>query len=488
MHRFVFVFLLLIARPCLADVRLPRILSSHMVLQRESEVMFWGWADPGEKVAVACDWLDTIASTEADPDGRWQLVLRTGKAGGPHEITISSSQNNPDKDSTGNRIKLEDILFGEVWIGSGQSNMEMPLVGVSGAYTGIKDFEQEVAEADYPEIRLFQAGNFSSDQPLEDVEFGISMYGVPPAKCVWSPCTPQTIPTFASTAYFFARELHRKLKVPIGIIDSSWGGTQAEAWTPTAGLEMLGYQSVIDRALALPQKSDQKIPTRLYNGMIHPLRKFRIRGVVWYQGEGNAGAADKYNNLFSTMIQQWRSAFGYPFSFYFVQISPFNYGGVNSAFLRESQMDTLALNGTGMAVTMDIGNLTDIHPKNKQEVGRRLALWALAKDYAQDLVYSGPMFESHVVEGATIRLRFKYADGLKTLDQKAPSCFEIAGADNAFHPAVAKIDGNEIVVSSDQVSEPKSVRFAFSNDAQPNVVNQAGLPASSFRTNRSDAD
>jgi sialate O-acetylesterase len=446
-----------------------------MVLQRESEVTVWGWAEPGENVAVVCDWIDTVASVKTDADGKWQVALRTGKAGGPHTISISA----------GNRITLDDILFGEVWIGSGQSNMEMPLVKVSGAYTGIKDSEQEVSAANNPQIRLFQAGNFSSQEPLEDVESGITMYGIPPATCAWSACTPKTVPTFASTAYFFARELHRELEVPIGIIDSSWGGTPAEAWTPAVGLKKLDYQKELEQAASLPQKPDQKVPTRLYNGMIHPLRKFRIRGVVWYQGEGNAGRANKYRQLFSTMITEWRSAFGYEFPFYYVQISPFNYRGQNSAFLREAQFDTLSLKNTGMAVTMDIGNLTDIHPKNKQEVGRRLALWALAKDYGRDVVYSGPIYNEIHFEDGKARLSFHHATGgLATRDDKGPSHFEIAGSDNIFHPATATVDGDEVVVSADKVPNPEAVRYAFSNDAMPNLTNKTGLPASSFRTDR----
>ena len=479
MTRYAVIALLLITTPCFADVRLPKILGSHMVLQRESEVKIWGWAEPRENVAVECDWLDIVASVRTNENGQWQVALRTGKAGGPHTITVSA----------GNRITLDDILFGEVWIGSGQSNMEMPLIKVSGAYTGIKESEQEIATANHAQIRLFQAGNFSSKEPLDDVEPGITMYGIPPAKCAWSVCTSKTISTFSSTAYFFARKLHRELNVPVGIIDSSWGGTPAEAWTPAAGLKKLDYQKELDQTASLPQKPDQKVPTRLYNGMIHPLRKFRIRGVVWYQGEGNAGRANKYRELFSTMITEWRTAFGYEFPFYFVQISPFNYRGVNSAYLRESQFDTLSLRNTGMAITMDIGNLTDIHPKNKQEVGRRLALWALAKDYDRDVVYSGPLYKGVVFQDGQARLNFAHATGgLKTRDGNAPTHFEIAGSDNVFHPAIVAIEGEELLVSSEKVPEPRSVRYAFSNNAMPNLANESGLPASSFRTSRPSSE
>lgn len=217
---------------CYADVRLPAVVSDNMVLQQNSEINIWGWAAPGEKINVKASWQWIFGkSVKADKDGNWKMSLKTPKAGGPHKITIKAN----------NTIRLENILTGEVWIASGQSNMEMPLRPVSDAYTGIMDFEEEIANADYPEIRLFQVGNFSSKKPLDDVNAGIEMYGVPKAKCKWQQCDPQTVSTFASTAYFFARKLHKELGVPIGIIDSSWGGTNAESWTPAAGLEKLGY-------------------------------------------------------------------------------------------------------------------------------------------------------------------------------------------------------------------------------------------------------
>ena len=350
-------------------------------------------AAPGEKVDVKASWQWIFGkSVKADKDGNWKMSLKTPKAGGPHKITIKA----------GNTIRLENILTGEVWIASGQSNMEMPLKPVSNAYTGIMNFEDEIANADYPQIRLFQVGNLSSKEPLDDVNAGIEMYGVPKAKCKWQKCSPETVSTFASTAYFFARKLYKELGVPIGIIDSSWGGTNAESWTSAEGLEKLRYNEQLKQALESPQKPDQKIPTRLYNGMIHPLRNLTIKGVVWYQGEGNSSRADKYCQLFSTMIQEWRRVFDQDSPFYFVQISPYNYGSnLNSAFLREAQLKTMtSVPKTGMAVTMDIGDLKDIHPKNKQEVGQRLGLWALAKDYGQsDLVFSVPIYKSMQVEG-----------------------------------------------------------------------------------------
>jgi sialate O-acetylesterase len=287
-------------------------------------------------------------------------------------------------------------------------------------------------------------------------------------------------------AYFFARELHKQLKVPVGIIDASWGGTPAEAWTPAEGLKALGYKKELKQAEAAPQNPAGKFPTRLYNGMIHPLRKFKIKGVIWYQGEGNGGRADKYRELFSTMIGQWRKVFGHEFPFYYVQIAPFKYNAkINTAHLREAQLEAMSTPKTGMAVTMDVGNYDNIHPNNKQDVGRRLALWALDKDYGRKCVHSGPLYKSCKFDGDKARLEFAHTgSGLATRDGKAPSHFEMAGPDKVFHPATAVIEGNEVVVTSDKVKEPKAVRYAFSNGAMPNLMNREGLPASSFRTDR----
>ena len=460
---------------CEADVRLPKILGSNMVLQRSADVKIWGWADAGEEVRVTGDWFDSSARAVADADGNWQVSIKTASAGGPHTLTIVGK----------NRISLDKILFGEVWIASGQSNMEMPVAKFSGTYSGIKNFEQEIAAADHPEIRLFQAGNFSSKEPLDDVQPGVSMYGVPVAKCRWKACSPKTIPAFASTAYFFARELHKKLQVPIGIIDSSWGGTRIESWMPSAGLRELGYTAELKQTATLPQNAGQKIPTRLYNGMIHPLRHVTIGGVVWYQGEQNAAQADKYGPLFATMIGEWRKTFGHDFPFYFAQAAPYNYRGTNAAYLREAQFKTMSLPKTGMAVTLDIGNLKDVHPKNKQEVGRRLALWALAKDYGQKIVCSGPIYQATEFKNGKARIHFSYiGGGLTTRDGRSPNGFEIAGADKVFHPATALIDGDRLVVSSDDVAEPMAVRYAFTSQGMGNLTNKEGLPASSFRTDR----
>jgi len=458
------VSFLLLTSVVAADVRLPKILSSHMVLQRNAEVLLWGWADPGEEVSVKADWLSKPVNVMADSDGEWRVGISTGNDRSSHSISVSGK----------NSIELSDVLFGEVWIGSGQSNMKMPVVPVSKAYTGIKDYDKEVANASHPQIRLFQVGNLKSIKPIDDVAFGVSNHGVPISKCEWSPCSPDTVKTFAATAYFFARKLHQELNVPIGIIDSAWGGTSAELWTPVDKLKELGYT-----------EKERAKGSKLYNGMIHPLLNFKIKGCIWYQGESNVSKADRYRKLFTGMIQSWREGFKNEMPFYYVQISPFNYKNkMNSAYLREAQFETLAFPNTGMVVTNDIANLKDIHPKNKQEVGRRLALLALARDYGKDIVASGPLYQGYLIEDAKIRIRFtKIGNGLSTRDDKAPSHFTIAGKDRVFHPAVASItNDDEVVVYSEEVSDPAAVRFAFDNISVPNLMNKEGLPATSFRT------
>jgi sialate O-acetylesterase len=319
---------------------------------------------------------------------------------------------------------------------------------------------------------LFKIPQTKAPQPANDV------------RANWQPCTPQTVAAngwggFSAAAYYFGRQLRREVNVPIGLVDTTWGGTPAEFWTSRKALEA----NPALKSLAAGESSC------LYNGMIAPLIPFGIRGAIWYQGESNAGRAFQYRTLFPAMIANWRADWGQgDFPFIFVQIAPYRYGGADPANcpeLQEAQALTLkASPNVGMAVTMDIGNVKDIHPTNKQEVGRRLALWALANVYGrQNLVYSGPIYKSMAVEGKKIRLIFDHVgSGLKTLDGKPLNEFAIAAADQKFVPAAAEIDGSTIVVHCDQVAQPVAVRFAWHDDAQPNFVNQQGLPASPFRT------
>lgn len=480
-----------------ADVSLPAVISDNMVLQQRMKVPIWGWAAPGEKVSVDGNWQSLGALATADKEGKWLVKLETPKAGGPFEITIKGN----------NTITLANVLIGEVWVCSGQSNMAMAMTRVANA-------EQEIAAADYPNIRLFAVERqITAAQPQRD--------------CVgsWSLCSPKVTPTFSAVAYFYGRELHAKLKVPIGIIDSSWGSTDIQAWMSMRALaEDPDFEPVIARykmqlkdfprmkeehrekmaewkQLAAQAKNEGRgVPrkpypprgpgelvtqTGMYNAMIAPLIPYGIRGVAWYQGEGNATRSWGYRKLFPAMIRQWRGDWGQgDFPFYYVQIAPWHkYYHAIAAELRETQLMALSVPNTGMVVTMDVPDVTDLHPKNKRDVGKRLALWAFAKTYGyKGIVYSGPLFKSMHIEGNRIRLRFDHIGGGLVAKGGELTHFMIAGEDMKFVQANAIIDGDTVVVSSKEVAKPVDVRFAWSNDAVPNFFNKAGLPASPFRT------
>ena len=421
-----------------ADVKLPKVIGNHMVLQRDRALPIWGWADPGEEVTVKLD--DARATAKADAKGDWKVVLPAVKADGKaHSMTVSGK----------NKIELDDILIGDVWIGSGQSNMEMGI-------TACEKAKEEVAAANYPKIRLLLVPKIQFTAPATDV------------KADWVQCSPKTVAAggwggFSAALYYFGQRLHKELNVPIGLIDSSWGGSPIEPWT-ICGKKAGG----------------------MYNGMIAPVNPLAIRGAIWYQGESNVRIGLKYYDKTKALIEGWRNAWGYDFPFYFVQLAPFSgYGPGILPPLWEAQVASLKIPGTGMAVTTDIvHNLKDIHPRNKFDVGNRLALWALAKDYGKTVVYSGPLYKSMKVEGAKIRITFAHVGGgLKSRDGKPLSEFEIAGADGKFVPAEAKIDGDTVVVGAKEVASPTQARFGWRNDANPNLVNKEGLPASPFQTN-----
>jgi sialate O-acetylesterase len=449
-----------------AEVKLPAIIGENMVLQRGQDVPIWGWADKGEEVTVAIAG-QTVAA-KADANGRWKVVLAKLDAKAPLEMTV--------KGSSGSAITLKNILVGEVWFGSGQSNMELPVVAC-------KDASKEIAEAKYPKIRLFIVEKKKATEPQQD------------CKGRWVECSPATVPNFSGAAYYFGRELHKALNVPVGLIHTSWGGTPADFWISRKALEA---NPALKHLAGVGENS------QLYNGMIAPLIPFAVRGAIWYQGEANVGAAYLYRTLFPAMIANWRADWGQgDFPFGFVQIAPF--AGYSSdwgadptacAELWEAQAMTLTTSpNTGMAVTVDIADVDLIHPKNKdyrgihptnkQDVGKRLALWALAKVYGKDLVYSGPMYRSMAIEGNNIRLQFDHVGGgLVASDKKPLSHFIIAGADQKFVPAVAEIEGDSIVVHRDKVAAPAAVRYAWRDDAVPNLANKEGLPASPFRTDK----
>jgi len=648
-RRFVAAILIIAGSLAGADVKLPAIFSDYMVLQQKSNVAVWGQADAGEKVEILGSWMKSAVSAKAGKNGTWQVKIKTPEAGGPYTLTVKGK----------NIITLQNILIGEVWVCSGQSNMEWSLQSADNA-------KEEIKAADFPKIRLFTVTKKISLQPQSD------------CKGQWKICSPDTAGPFSAVGYFFGRQIHQKLNVPIGLINTSWGGTPAQAWTSGktiksfpayktmleeiekaklvpdevqakneqlqnekamadweakiaaidpgtqqnwqdpktdisdwkemeqprewAGTELENINGIVwfrritnlppswaradmelhlgpiddidtvwvngakiasttDRVLprryiipssalhpgpnmiavrivdtgsqggfrgdeaqmrigpvgadiktcatlaktwkykasltdkslpAAPKKYtgrfNQSSPTTLFNGMISPLVGFGIAGAIWYQGESNRERPAEYAALFPAMIADWRTHWNVgDFPFYWVQIAPFSYensqiGG--SAYLREAQMKTLkSVKNGGMAVTMDIGTEKDIHPKNKLDVGKRLALWALAKTYGQkDIAYSGPVYKKMAVEGQKARLYFDYTYGGLLAREGHLSDFVIAGEDRKFVPAQAVIDGDTIVVSSDQVQKPVAVRYAWSNWVKGTLFNKEELPASSFRT------
>ena len=483
-----------------AEVALPNIFGDNMVLQRDMPIPIWGWATAGEEVTVTLQDTDYTVQTTADAKGNWRTKLPAMSAGGPYILHVAAS----------NTLELTNVMFGEVWICSGQSNMEWPV-------RASKDSDAEIAAADYPLIRLFNIPHRASGLLVPDVE------------AEWHPTTPETIPNFSAVAYAFGRKLYNTLDVPIGLINTSWGGTRIEPWTPPVGIDSVPALESISNDIQdihakyraeLPERMAQieawiaatrkaletgevitpmpdnrhplthyARPTGLYNGMVHSLVPFAMRGAIWYQGESNLRDGMLYHEKMKALINGWRAVWNQgDFPFYFVQLAPFTYGGGASPYflpeIWEAQTATLALANTGMAVTTDIGNLRDIHPRNKQEVGRRLALWALAKTYGRaDITYSGPLYKSMAVDKNTIRLNFKFiGSGLMSRDDEPLTWFEIAGEDKNFVKADATIEGDTIVVSSEAVAQPVAARFGWHQTAEPNLVNKAGLPASPFRT------
>lgn len=458
--------------PVQADVKLPKVIASHMVLQQKAPLPIWGTADAGEEVTVSIG--DNKASTKAGADGKWSVKLKEMTAGGgPVELVVKGK----------NEIKLTDILIGEVWVASGQSNMEWSV-------TASANPAEEVAAAKYPSIRIFHVRKVPGVTPQAEVVLDRE----------WSVCSPETIGNFSAVAYYFGRHIHKELNVPVGLINTSWGGTRIEPWTPIAGFESVeSLKPIAEQAKAQQAKPEgiqpsAGAPTHLYNGMVHAIVPFAIRGALWYQGESNRGEGVAYEQKMHALINGWRSVWAQrDFPFLFVQLAPYKYvrppmTDPNHLLpqIWEAQTKTLAMKNTGMAVTTDITNLDDIHPKNKQDVGKRLALWALAKTYGKEgLVYSGPLYKSMKVDGNKVRLEFDHVGtGLKSRDGKPLSWFSIAGKEGDFVEATATIDGNSVIVSSDKIAEPAAVRFGWDQIAEPNLMNAEGLPASPFRTSR----
>lgn len=444
-----------------AAVSLPSILGSHMVLQQNSEVKLWGWCSPAEKITIKTSW-DTITyRTNGESTAKWLQKIKTPAAGGPYTITINET------------TVLSDVMIGEIWLCSGQSNMEW------GGDQGLKQTLNEAPSANNQKIRFFYISKSTSETPQENCEGS------------WKVCTPEEMKHFSAIGYFFGKNLQQALNVPVGLINSNWGGTPAEVWTPKQFVENDPDLKAASQKLT-PAAWWPVLPGLTFNAMINPITNFEISGAIWYQGESNVGTYSTYKALMNTMISSWRKAWQKDFPFYFVQIAPFSgYGNNNvGALLRETQTSCLSIPKTGMVVVTDlVDDLSNIHPINKIDVASRLANLSLSENYGKTgLGYKYPMYKSMKNEKDKIRIQFENADNGLISKDKAITEFYIAGEDHLFLPASAKIDGNSIIVWNKTVKAPVAVRFGFSNTAIPNLFSKEGLPVNLFRTDSWEID
>jgi sialate O-acetylesterase len=433
-------------------ISMPAVFSDNMVLQQKSEIKLWGWAKPGEPIRLTAGWLNGNPETKADNQGTWSFLVPTPSAGGPFTIRIKGY----------NELVFENVMIGEVWLCSGQSNMEWS------AGAGIDNADNEIAKASFPDIRFFSVNYSTAHHPQSHFTGN------------WVACTPETMRDFSAIAYFFGKRLHEVLDVPIGLINSSWGGTPAEAWMPAEAFEKdASLQTAAARQKPIPWGPVE--PSRIYNAMIAPLVPYQIAGVLWYQGEGNTVNASDYKELLTALISGWRDKWSSNFPFYFAQIAPYRYGdNFMGVEVRDEQRQALEMENTGMIVLSDIGDTTDIHPRNKKDPALRFANMALNRHYkAIEVEDSGPLFRSVTFKDGQAVVSFNHAKGLYAKGKKV-TLFELAGSDGTFYPAAARIEGGQVVVKSGKVKAPSQVRFAWRNTATPNLFNEANLPASSF--------
>lgn len=494
---------LLLPRVTGAAIKLPAIFGNHMVLQQNQPDRIWGWAEPGEQLVVT--FAEQTHETKAGADGKWQVTLQPLPAGGPHVLTIRGSET----------ITLNDVLVGEVWICSGQSNMAW-------AVQQSNDADLEIRTANFPQIRLISVPQVGTQEPQTDFQGQ------------WKVCSPETVGDFSGVGYFFGRQLHQTLHVPIGLIDNAWGGSACEAWIRRdllaaderyqpllerwAGIEknydhekamaqfrqqQEAHRDAVAKAKAegkqppQPPRPPQNLlrgnarPANIYNGVLKPTIGYGIRGAIWYQGESNAGRAYQYRELFPLMIRSWREEWQQgDFPFYWVQLADFRMEKPQPeesdwAELREAQTMTMErLPRTGQAVIIDAGEAQDIHPRNKQVVAMRLARWALAKDYGLSLAHRSPQYESLSVEGGKVRIKFAHVgSGLKAFDVAELQGFAVAGADRKFVWASGKvIADDQVEVSSPDVAEPVAVRYAWADNPVCNLYSKEGLPVTPFRS------
>ncbi|MDP2336100.1 MAG: sialate O-acetylesterase [Bacteroidota bacterium] len=444
-----------------AEIKLPAIFCNNMVLQQQTEAAIWGKANKNSSVKVTTSWNSKSYTANASNDGNWKLKVATPKAGGPYEITISD----------GKSLKLKNVLIGEVWVCSGQSNMEMPVKGYRNQ--PILGSADAIAMSSNPNIRLFTVKKATSLDPLDDFTGE------------WKMCEPENVSEFSATAYYFGLMLQKALHVPVGLINTSWGGTRIEPWISESGIKNFDW-------VKLPEKKpvenlSPQTPTVLFNAMINPIVGYGMRGAIWYQGESNRNEPKEYQKLMPGLIENWRSVWGIgEFPFYYVQIAPFDYGpsGLNSAYLREAQLKaSTAIPNVGMACIMDIGEKDIIHPAHKEVGSKRLAYLALSQTYGmKGIACQSPVLKEMKVTEGVVKLTFDNAPNGLTSYSKELSCFEVAGANKRFFPASAYITGTGITLMSPLVTEPVAVRYAFKDYIVGDLFSTDGFPVSSFRT------
>jgi sialate O-acetylesterase len=445
-----------------AQLRLPAIISSGMVLQQNDSASLWGWGNPAEKISVTTSWDNRTDTATVNNRANWKIKVKTPVAGGPYSITLKGS----------NTIVLNDVMIGEVWICSGQSNMEWNY------WNGLKDIKDELPTCYNTNIRFFHIPKTTANHPQDDVQ------------AEWKVCDSNSLKSFSAVGYFFGKKISGDLKVPVGLINASWGGTPAEVWTP----EKIFDDDEELRLSAARLQSFRWWPNHdglCYNAMIDPVTKFNIAGAIWYQGESNITNHDTYHKLFTTMIKSWREAWKKDFPFYYVQIAPFKYGFNNvGALVQEAQTKSMSLPNTGMVVVTDlVDNVNDIHPKNKRDVGSRLANWALAETYKQkNIAYKSPMYKSKTTNKDKITLSFdNVPKGFN--ENEAITGFSIFDMKTEqWYDAVAKIEKDKIIVWSDKATAPAQIRYGFGNTIIGNVFSKEGLPLCPFRSDNWDVD
>ncbi|WP_200975677.1 sialate O-acetylesterase [Echinicola sp. 20G] len=464
-----FLTLCIISQLAFAEVKLPAIFSDNMILQQQMDAPIWGWTNAGETVSITTSWNNKTYETKANGEGEWNVKVSTPEAGGPYSITISDGQ----------EMSLENVLIGEVWLCSGQSNMEMPLKGFPAQ--PVIAGNEAIVNSKNSTIRLITVPRKSTVEVAKDFEGQ------------WEEAKPSTTSNFSATAWFFGTQIQRVLDVPVGLIHVSYGGSNIEAWMSEAMLEDFKEEITIPQ-----QQEDIDVPNRtataLFNGMLSPVIGYGIKGAIWYQGESNNGRPEQYEELMVTMVREWRELWDEgEFPFYYCQIAPFNYGMFNpnevieknnSAYLRDAQRKaTQRISNSGMAVLMDIGEKENIHPADKKAGGQRLAYLALNKTYGvEGFEYTSPEFEAMEIKGSTVIVAFDHVPNGITVYGKEVTNFEIAGEDRVFHPATAVLRRKSVILSSPQVEKPVAVRYAFKDFTVGEIFSTGGLPLSSFRT------